>query len=296
MFKTILFPTRFEEFSLPILKSILCLEKAGLEEVILLHVIDTDSLYIEVDGGLPFNFDLVREAATKQLVSYAGYLQSKGVRVRAEVVTGRLVSEILRTATENNVSLIVAGRQKRDILGEIFVGSTTDRIIRKATAPVLVAKYHTVREMEGELYEQFCVDMFKKVLYPTDWSPCAERVKEYIRILHKVGASQLVIVHVIEDRLGESNYLYVNLQTALQKSGEEKLKVLKQEFEAEGFQVKTLLLQGKPYKEISRVATKEDVSLIAMGSHGKGFTEGILWGSVSQRVVEYSEKPVLVVK
>jgi len=36
--------------------------------------------------------------------------------------------------------------------------------------------------------------------------------------------------------------------------------------------------------------------LIVMGSHGKGFTEVIFWGSVSQRVVEYSEKTVLVVK
>jgi nucleotide-binding universal stress UspA family protein len=296
MFKTILFPTKFEEFSLPILKSILCLEKAGLEEVILLHVIDTDSLYTEVDGGLPFNIDYARAAVEKHLSTYAGYLQSKGVRVRTEVVTGRLVSEILRTAAENNVSLIVAGRQKRDILGELFVGSTTDRIIRKAEAPVLVAKYHTVKEIEGEVYEHYCVDMFRKVLYPTDWSACAERVKEYLPVLHNVGVSQIVVVHVIEDHLGESNYLDVNLQRALQKNGEAKLEALKEELQAAGFQVKTLLLQGKPYKEINRVATKEDVSLIVMGSHGKGVVEGILWGSVSQRVVEYSEKPVLVVK
>jgi len=57
-----------------------------------------------------------------------------------------------------------------------------------------------------------------------------------------------------------------------------------------------VILYGEPYREIIRTATEEDVSLIVMGSHRKGFVRGILWGNVSQRVVEYSEKPVLVVK
>jgi hypothetical protein len=36
MFRKILFPTNFEEFSLPILQSISCLKRAGLQEVVLL--------------------------------------------------------------------------------------------------------------------------------------------------------------------------------------------------------------------------------------------------------------------
>jgi nucleotide-binding universal stress UspA family protein len=33
-----------------------------------------------------------------------------------------------------------------------------------------------------------------------------------------------------------------------------------------------------------------------MGSHGKGFIKGVLLGSVSQRVVEYSDKSVFIIK
>ncbi|MBM4145304.1 MAG: universal stress protein [Nitrospira sp.] len=284
MFEKIMYPTNLEEFSLPILKSLSCLKAGGLREVVLSHIIDTDALYAMRRSGLPVDEEQIKNSVQKELDSYSEYLEAENIKSKIRIVTGSVVSEIVKTSTEEEVSLIVAGRQKRDVLGELFVGSTTDRVIRKSKLPVLVTKYHTLKEIEGKVSEQFCSNMFRKILYPTDWSLCAERAKQYISILHKVGASEIVIAHVKEDRFESEVYC------------EQELESLNKEFQAEGFKVSTRMLQGKAYKEINRVATQEDVSLIVMGSHGKGFVEGILWGSVSQRVVEYSEKPVLVVK
>ena len=310
MFRKVLFPTKFEEFSLPILQSICCLKRAGLEEMVLLHVIDRDILSTEVDGGLPVMVDLIREslkssidmiseAASKRLSEYADYLRAEGIGVQTKVVMGKVVAEIINAATENDVSLIVAGRQKRDVLGEIFVGSTSDRVIRKSNVPVLVAKYHTIQMVWEEVQEKFCTDMFRKILYPTDWSPCSERAKGYLSLLHGAGASEVVLAHVIEDFSDVADVpeqLKLEAQAAITKKSREGLVQLKQELEAVGFKVTTTILYGEPYRAIIRIATEEDVSMIVMGSHGRGFIEGILWGKVSQRVVEYSEKPVLVVK
>lgn len=298
MLKSILFPTKFEEFSLDILKSIVCLKELGVEEVFLLHVIDTDSLYTEVDGGgIPIAVDLIRKAATEHLTSYAQHLQSQGLMTKVRIVMGRLVPEILKTAEQTNASLIVAGRQKRDILGELFVGSTTNRIIRKAKVPVLVVKYHVLKEIKGEIYEHFCIDMFRKVLFATDWSLHAERAKEYVSMLRRLRATDLVVVHALEELLPEvSLRVLEEFQRSLRKENEAKLEALKCEFEAEGFHVQTILARAPAYQAINRIATEENVSIIVMGTHGRGFVEGILYGSVCQRVVEYSEKPVLVVK
>lgn len=282
MFKKILYPTKFEDFALPILKNLTCLKAGGLEEVILVNVIETESLLIIRDSGLPIDFDRIRDSAQRKMSTYAEYLKAEGITVKTKIVEGSLVPEILKAADEEDVSLIVAGRQKRDILGELFVGSTTDRIIRRSDVPVLVAKYHVLKETAGETTEQYCTNMFRKILYPTDWSSSAERAKQYIPLLRKVGASEIIVVHILE--------------TDFDLGIKEKLGALKQEFQSEGFTVLVQLLKGKPYAEINRIATEEDVSLIVMGSHGKGFTGVIFWGSVSQRVVEYSEKPVLVVK
>lgn len=282
MFKKIHYPTKFEEFALPILKILTCLKAADLVEAILLNVIETEDLFIIRDSGFPIDFDRIHDKAQKKINVFVEYLKTEGIAVKTKIVEGSLIAEILKAADEENVSLIVAGRQKRDILGELFVGSTTDRIIRKSTVPVLVAKYHVLKETAGETTEQYCTNMFRKILYPTDWSSSAERAKQYVLILYKVGASEIIVVHVLE--------------TDFDLGIKEKLVNLKQELQSQGFKVSVKLLKGKLYAEINKIATEEDVSLIVMGSHGKGFTEAIFWSSVSQRVVEYSEKPVLVVK
>lgn len=286
MFTKILYPTKFEEFSLPILKSFICLKEGGLKEVVLLHVIDKDIFLTLHRSGFPLYAGQLIKSAQKQLDSYIDYLESHDIKAKQKVVVESVVSEIIKTSTMEEVSLIVAGRQRRDILGELFIGSTTDRIIRQSPVPVLVAKFRILSEEPGEKAEQYCAQMFKKVLYPTDWSSTAERVKELLPSLKAVGVSEIIAVHVIEPRtpLKES------------ESSSYHMEVLGKELKEMGLSVKTLLIEGKPYEEIIQLAMDEDVSLITMGTHGLGKIPGILWGSVSQRVVEYCEKPVLVVR
>jgi nucleotide-binding universal stress UspA family protein len=296
MFRRILFPTKFEEFSLKILKSTACLKSGGLEEVVLLHVIDIDKPYSRADWGGIVNLTSLHDNATEQLSSYAEYLESEGINVKSIVATGPLVSEVIRISQDEGVSLVVAGRQKRSRLGDLFIGSTTDEIVRKAAVPVLVTKYHTLKEIEGKVVESFCVNMFQKVLYAVDWSPSTERAEEYLPVLAKLGASEIVIVHIADDLVKRSG-LRDHVDQEPIEVREERLGSLEQALQAKGFDAKAYLLEeGSPHQAINRIATEEEVSLIIVGSQGKGFVEGILGGSLSQRVVERSEKPVLVVK
>ncbi len=296
MFRRILFPTKFEEFSLEILKSISCLKSGGLENVILLHVIDIDKPYSRADWGGIVNLTSLHDTATEQLSSYAEYLESEGLNVKSIVATGPLVSEVIRISQEEGVALIVAGRQKRSRLGDLFIGSTTDEIIRRAEVPVFVTKYHTLKEIEGQVIEHVCVNLFQKVLYAVDWSPSTERVEEYLPVLGQLGASEIIIVHIADDLVKRSARRKDETQDPIEVR-EERLGSLEQELETRGFKARAYLLEeGNPHQAINRIATEEDVSLIVMGSGGKGFVEGILGGSVSQRVVGRSEKPVLVVK
>ena len=89
MFKKILFPTRFGEFSLDILRSIACLKAAGLEEVVLLHVIDTDSLYTEIDGGGPLQFRPDRAGSTQAARFLRRVSESRRHRVKASSRQGK---------------------------------------------------------------------------------------------------------------------------------------------------------------------------------------------------------------
>ena len=53
---------------------------------------------------------------------------------------------------------------------------------------------------------------------------------------------------------------------------------------------------GSIHKAIIRVAAQEHSDMIIMGSRGLGLFKGALIGSVSQKVVEESKVPVMVVK
>ncbi|NSW86701.1 MAG: universal stress protein [Syntrophobacteraceae bacterium] len=298
MFRRILLPTKFDEFSPPVLGNLACMKAAGLKEVVLLHVIDTERFY--QDAGIPLNRDSLHTAAARNLIPYCEFLQSEGIYVTTEIRKGHAAATIVDTAVEKAVSLIVVAEQKRNVLEDLYTGPVTNRVVRKAKVPVLITKHHTRHETNGQICDRHNTQVFNKVLYPSgDWSSHAIRAKEFFHDLQKLGASEVVLVYVMEDfrdcvdvpaPFGEA------ATKELESKARAEIENLGRDLQSSGFLVKGHLVQGEPYAEIMRIASEENASLIVMDSQGKGFVKAILWGSVSQKVVENSEIPVLVVK
>lgn len=63
-----------------------------------------------------------------------------------------------------------------------------------------------------------------------------------------------------------------------------------------GIRTKIRIEKGVPFKEILKVESEEDVSLIIIGSHGSSNVEEMLLGSVSEKVIRKAKGPVLVVR
>jgi nucleotide-binding universal stress UspA family protein len=75
-----------------------------------------------------------------------------------------------------------------------------------------------------------------------------------------------------------------------------RMDAIERELEKNGLTVKVRVERGIPFREILRVEEEEGVSAIVIGSHGKTNLEEMLLGSVSEKVIRKSKKPVLVVK
>lgn len=56
------------------------------------------------------------------------------------------------------------------------------------------------------------------------------------------------------------------------------------------------VLEGKPSEEIAKLATKENIDLIIMGNRGISGIKKFVMGSVSKKVMDEAECPVLVIK
>ncbi len=153
--------------------------------------------------------------------------------------------------------------------------------------------------------------LFEKILYPTDFSDLAEVAKEYVKKLKEAKAKEVVVLHVIhplEFSLPQFDdpfaldvaTLYAHLpeiEQAILKSHEERLKEIEEELKELDFKVKTVLTVGEPKEEIVRVAKEEGVKVIVIGYHGKSLIERILEiGSTAKGVIKEAPCPVLVVK
>ena len=114
----------------------------------------------------------------------------------------------------------------------------------------------------------------------------------------------MVVLHVIDEReiehiahLPELNVSTEELEKRKREYAEQEMKAIEAELKNSGFQVKTRIDKGIPFRDILKEEVKEkDVSVVVLGSHGKSCITEMLLGSVSEKVVRKSSKPVLIVR
>jgi nucleotide-binding universal stress UspA family protein len=143
--------------------------------------------------------------------------------------------------------------------------------------------------------------MFRKILYPTDFSDTAEKAIPFLKQLKDTGIEEVIILHVIDTyRLRiPTIYAPTNLISFIDKmviEATEKAQKVADELTDAGLRTRIRIEQGLPFREILRVEDEEDVSIIVIGSHGKSNIEEIFLGSVSENVMRKSKSPVLIVK
>jgi nucleotide-binding universal stress UspA family protein len=63
-----------------------------------------------------------------------------------------------------------------------------------------------------------------------------------------------------------------------------------------GLEISTTVLFGSPAEAVAEEAAVADVGLVVIGSRGHGAVARVFLGSVSDRIVHISPKPVLVVR
>ncbi len=139
--------------------------------------------------------------------------------------------------------------------------------------------------------------MFPRVLFPTDFSPHAERVVGCLDELKLAGTEEVVLLHVIEpeEAIGWDSVDEGRL-VKRKREAENRLAGIRSRLKVFGLRVRTRIEMGIPFQEIVRVAEEEQVSLIVMGTHGHGFVRGIVLGSVTHNVVRHAPVAVLVQK
>ena len=151
--------------------------------------------------------------------------------------------------------------------------------------------------MDINLYIMEEVNMYKKILVPTDGSEFAKKAQKHALFLSKVSGAELIAVSVTENNfvngLPLDDEVY-QLNQILKERSEENLKEF-DKLNEDDLKITHVIREGSPARVILEVAEDEDVDLIVMGSSGKSGFDRFIMGSVADKVVNSAKCAVLVV-
>ena len=140
----------------------------------------------------------------------------------------------------------------------------------------------------------------KKILVPTDFSKHAEYALRVAAQIARKNNSEIILLHMIElphqgnDAIGTGKDLPEIM--LFKNRAIERLEDLMDEDFLDGIEVSEVIQFEKAFNGVLNISKKNEVDFVVMGSHGaSGFNE-MLIGSNTEKVVRYSEVPVLVVK
>jgi nucleotide-binding universal stress UspA family protein len=287
MFGKVLVALDFSKHSQNILDHVL--EIPGIQEVVLLHVIDAShpSRHGWTYGPEIENAKIIL-AEKKEALVHAGLKAHVLVDVLVDTITqGNVSTAILETAEAKQVSLIIVGARGTNPIKELLLGSVSSTVLRRAGTSVLIlpgVSEQVDSDSPGSFSRQ---EIFSKLLVPTDFS---EPAREAFLMMKKIpGIREIVLLNVVTR--AESQLEIEASVTEAQSLLEE----MKREISA-GITIRIHVRVGDPAGMIESVAREEEVSLIGMSAHGTDFLYEILLGSTTFSVLRRTKKPVMVIR
>lgn len=133
--------------------------------------------------------------------------------------------------------------------------------------------------------------MFSRFIIATDLSAASYAVVKCLRDLRTYEAKHCLLLQCLS--LQEMGTVALSYTTAfLESTLAEQKKILEQH----GFEVETRVVPGSARREINRIATEENYSLIVVGSRGHSFVGEAFLGGVASSVIHHARTPVLLIR
>ena len=139
--------------------------------------------------------------------------------------------------------------------------------------------------------------VFSKILVPNDGSEYTKSAILKAVELAKITGSTITALYVLDQTIFVNMPLDTavsNTYSLLKKEGESAVSFVKELCEKEGIPCKVLIGEGSSVKYI--VESSKDFDLIVMGTLGRTGFSKLMMGSVAERVVRYSNCPVMVIR
>ncbi|MEO1031385.1 MAG: universal stress protein [Bacteroidota bacterium] len=134
--------------------------------------------------------------------------------------------------------------------------------------------------------------ILQKILFAEDFAPSSHNLESFAIAFAKTFQSTLVPLHVLPDDIVNSK-----VKELLDDTAKIRLKATSDAVKAEGVNVETPIIKyGAAHDQIVLTASSVNANMILIGSGENKAKEKFKLGTTTERIIQNSEKPVLVVK
>lgn len=289
MFRRVLVAT---DFSRHADRTLECIgEIPGMEEILLVHVLATSPVpeRPSIFAGSHAGPDEEAGQVLAEKGRYLGEMTRVPVKtLLVEAIGGDIPGTIIRTANNENSSLIVVGARGKSLFSGLLLGSVSEGVITRTGINVLIMQFRGIGGNDEAQLEKFCTNVFSHVLCPVDFSRPAEKTLEFLKSLGFVR--KVTVLHVTQvQRQGRD-------RSQPAQDPDQQLRIVTEDLVQHGIRATAMTRSGNPVIEICRMADEQDVSLIMMGRYGKSdYAKNIPLGHVVAGVAAKAQRPLFLV-
>jgi len=297
----ILVPVDFSEHSSFALQHAIALGRWYKAEIVGAHVADMPFPAPGPDAGSGALAGLAtprpapRQDLLEQLENFLEPARREGLRASGAVLEGHPARALADHALSLPADLIVMGTHGRRGFERFVLGSVTERLVRLAPCPVL-----TVPRAAHELPAPGRTP-YRTILCPVDFSGHSMKALEFSMSLAVESDAVLLVMHSLEwmpewDTAEGAPPSRPALPDYLESQARERLGSLLDQETRTFARPEVLVVRGKAYREILRIAGERSVEVIVMGLQGRGPIDLAVFGSTTNNVVRAAECPVLTLR
>jgi nucleotide-binding universal stress UspA family protein len=294
LIQRILCPIDFSDFSARAFRHALSLAEHYRAGLVALHDVEMWKYpyaeYAATDGGDYANLrKSLHQGGRDHLQEFVNQYCREGIHAELAICEGRAPDAILSFAEREKFDLIVMGTHGRRGFDRLVIGSTTDRVMRKASRPVL-AVCQPPRDAVAAGESAQYVHYLNRILICTDFSENSDRALGYAISVAEEYRAELTVMHVVEEAPSEAT------REDLLATVTRQLEKLIPAERHQSIKVKTAVRTGKPYERIVEYAREAEIDLVTMGVYGAGVLDRAIFGSTTYRVIQLGPCPVLAVR
>lgn len=196
----------------------------------------------------------------------------KGLRIIESVQFQHAFSGIIEESKKNNIDLIVMGSQGASGLQEMFIGSNTEKVVRKSKVPVLVIK----KDIDDFNIED--------IVFASDFNVESKSTFQRVIDFAKLFDARIHLLYV--------NTIH-NFNTS--ENIEKRISDFMKDFDLTNYTA-NIYNDISIEKGILSFGRNIDADLIALNTHGRSGLSKLFNGSIGEELANHALRPVITFK